>query len=135
MIDALSSPGGAHSDLPVSMGTHSPSDSRGCMKRDLCRALRHPGTTGRATIRLNEQVLELETLPDGLIRLGTTRGTLEPDRDRMRRRRRLRAEAFDVPGAPRARRQRVHYFAKRVEDFRDRQVVIVGGGDLRSTGQ
>ena len=33
-----------------------------------------------------------------------------------------------VPGL-RAGRQRVHYFAKRVEDFRDRQVVIVGGGD------
>ena len=82
------------------------------------------------TIRLNEQVLELEALPDGLIRLGTTKGerwsrtvivcagvgAFEPKR-------------LTVPGLRELEGKGVHYFAKRVEDFRDKQVVIVGGGD------
>ena len=34
-----------------------------------------------------------------------------------------------VPGLRELEGKGVHYFAKRVEDFRDRQVVIVGGGD------
>ena len=82
------------------------------------------------TIRLNEEVLELERRDDGLIRLGTSRGerwsrtvivcagvgAFEPKR-------------LDVPGIRELEGRGVHYFAKRVEDFRDRDVVIVGGGD------
>ena len=82
------------------------------------------------TIRLSEEVRELDVLPDGTIRLGTTRadrfskaviicagvGAFEPKR--------LEATGIrDLEG------QGVHYFAKRVEDFRDKRVVIVGGGD------
>ena len=72
MIDALEEPGGANRDLPGEVHLRRYRIPEGASER-FCRALRHPGTTGRATIRLNEQVLELETLPDGLIRLGTTR--------------------------------------------------------------
>ena len=36
---------------------------------------------------------------------------------------------IDVPGIRELEGRGVHYFAKRVESFRDRNVVIVGGGD------
>ena len=82
------------------------------------------------TIRLNEEVLTLEPQSDGLIRLGTSQGerwsktdvvcagvgAFEPKR-------------IDVPGIRDLEGKGVHYFAKRVEDFRDKDVVIVGGGD------
>ena len=82
------------------------------------------------TIRLKEEVLELERLEDGLIRLETTKGerfskavivcagvgAFEPTR-------------LEVAGVQNLEGHGVHYFAKRVEDFRDKDVVIVGGGD------
>ena len=82
------------------------------------------------TIRLNEEVLTLEPQPDGLIRLGTSKGerwsktvvvcagvgAFEPKR-------------IDVPGIRDLEGKGVHYFAKRVDDFRGKDVVIVGGGD------
>jgi len=85
---------------------------------------------GEPTIRLNEEVLELERLDDGTIRLGTSRGerwsrcvivcagvgAFEPKR-------------IDAPGIKELEGRGVHYFAKRVEDFRDKDVMIVGGGD------
>ena len=36
---------------------------------------------------------------------------------------------LDAPGVEELEGKGVHYFAKRVEDFRDKKVVIVGGGD------
>jgi thioredoxin reductase (NADPH) len=85
---------------------------------------------GAPEIHLNEEVLELAPTPDGLIRIGTSRGerwskavivcagvgAFEPKR-------------IDVPGIRELEGKGVHYFAKRVEDFRDKDVVIVGGGD------
>ena len=82
------------------------------------------------TIRLNEEVRELEVQADGAIRLGTTRadrfskavivcagvGAFEPKR-------------LEAPGIRELEGHGVHYFAKRVEDFRGKRVVIVGGGD------
>lgn len=81
-------------------------------------------------IRLKEEVLTLERLEDGILRLGTSQGerfsrtvivaagvgAFEPKR-------------IEAPGVAELEGKGVHYFAKRVEDFRDKHVVIVGGGD------
>ena len=81
-------------------------------------------------IHLNEEVLGLESTEDGLWKLVTSRGerwsrtvivcagvgAFEPKR-------------IDVPGIRELEGNGVHYFAKRVEDFRGKDVVIVGGGD------
>jgi thioredoxin reductase (NADPH) len=82
------------------------------------------------TIHLNETVRELTRRDDGLLNLATSRGhylsrsviisagvgAFAPKR-------------LELPGVRALEGRGVHYFAKRVEDFRDKEVVIVGGGD------
>jgi len=82
------------------------------------------------TLRLSEEVVGLERLSDGLIKLTTSRterysktvivcagvGAFEPKR-------------IDAPGIKELEGKGVHYFAKRVDDFHNKDVVIVGGGD------
>ncbi|MEZ4506017.1 MAG: NAD(P)/FAD-dependent oxidoreductase [Thermomicrobiales bacterium] len=81
-------------------------------------------------VRLSEQVLDLKRLDDGILELTTSKavrhsksviiaggvGAFEPKR-------------LEAPGVEELTGKGIHYFAKRVEDFRDKKVVIVGGGD------
>ena len=130
VIDALEEPGGALTAIYPEKYIYDVIGFPRVLAKDFVAHCDIQARQADPTIRLNEQVLELERLPDGLIRLGTTRGerwsrtvivcagvgAFEPKR-------------LTVPGLRELEGKGVHYFAKRVEDFRDKHVVIVGGGD------
>ena len=130
VIDALEEPGGALTAIYPEKYIYDVIGFPRVLAKDFVAHCDIQARQGDPTIRLNEQVLELEVLPDGLIRLGTTKG------DRWSRTVIVCAGvgAFEpkrlaVPGLRELEGKGVHYFAKRVEDFRDKHVVIVGGGD------
>lgn len=100
------------------------------LAKDFVAACLEQALRSDPTIRLSEQVQALERREDGSFILRTSKGeryarsvvvaagvgAFEPTR--------LGAEGVtDLEG------KGVHYFAKRIEDFRDKRVVIVGGGD------
>ncbi len=130
VIDALEEPGGALTAIYPEKYIYDVIGFPRVLAKDFVAHCDIQARQADPTIRLKEQVLELEVLPDGLIRLGTTKGNrwsrtvivcagvgaFEPKR-------------LDVPGMRELEGRGVHYFAKRVEDFRNRNVVIVGGGD------
>jgi thioredoxin reductase len=130
VIDALEEPGGALTAIYPEKYIYDVIGFPRVLAKDFVAHCDIQARQAEPTIRLKEQVLELEVLPDGLIRLGTSQGdrwsrtvivcagvgAFEPKR-------------LNVPGLRELEGKGVHYFAKRVEDFRDKHVVIVGGGD------
>ncbi len=100
------------------------------LAKDFVAACLEQAMRSDPTIRLSEQVRQLHQLEDGTFALETSKGV-----------RRSRAViiaagvgAFEptrlgAPGVQELEGKGVHYFAKRIEDFRDKKVVIVGGGD------
>jgi thioredoxin reductase (NADPH) len=130
IIDALEEPGGALTAIYPEKYIYDVIGFPRVLAKDFVAHCDIQARQADPTVRLKEQVLELEVLPDGVIRLGTTRGdrwsrtvivcagvgAFEPKR-------------LDLPGIRELEGRGVHYFAKRVEDFRDKNVVIVGGGD------
>jgi thioredoxin reductase (NADPH) len=130
VIDALEEPGGALTAIYPEKYIYDVIGFPRVLAKDFVAHCDIQARQAEPTIRLKEQVRELERLQDGVIRLGTSRGdrwsrtvivcagvgAFEPKR-------------LDVPGLRELEGKGVHYFAKRVEDFRDKHVVIVGGGD------
>ena len=100
------------------------------LAKDFVAACLEQAMRANPTIRLREQVHALERQPDGTFVLRTSQG--------VRRSRAVIVAAgvgafeptrLTAPGVVELEGKGVHYFAKRVEDFRDKKVVIVGGGD------
>jgi ferredoxin/flavodoxin---NADP+ reductase len=130
IIEALEEPGGALTAIYPEKYIYDVIGFPRVLAKDFVAHCDIQARQADPTVRLSEQVLEVETRPDGLIRLGTTNG------DRWTRTTIVCAgvgafepKRLDVPGLRNLEGRGVHYFAKRVEDFRDRHVVIVGGGD------
>lgn len=130
VIDSLEEPGGALTAIYPEKYIYDVIGFPKVLAKDFVEQCDIQARRGEPTIRLNEEVLELVRQPDGLIRLRTRRGerwsrtvivcagvgAFEPKR-------------LDVPGIRALEGKGVHYFAKRVEDFRGKDVVVVGGGD------
>ncbi|MFN8590779.1 MAG: NAD(P)/FAD-dependent oxidoreductase [Thermomicrobiales bacterium] len=130
IIEALEEPGGALTAIYPEKYIYDVIGFPRVLAKDFVAHCDIQARQADPTVRLSEQVRELEARPDGLIRLGTNNGdrwtrtvivcagvgAFEPKR-------------LDVPGMRELEGKGVHYFAKRVEDFRDHHVVVVGGGD------
>lgn len=100
------------------------------LAKDFVAACLEQALRADPTIRLSEQVQDLHELPDGTFAMKTSKG--------VRRSRSIILAAgvgafeptrLTAPGVSELEGKGVHYFAKRIEDFRDKHVVIVGGGD------
>jgi thioredoxin reductase len=130
VIDSLEEPGGALTAIYPEKYIYDVAGFPKVLAKDFVEQMVIQANRDEPDIRLKEEVLGLELLPDGVLKLTTSVterfsktvivcagvGAFEPKR-------------IDLPGIGELEGKGVHYFAKRVEDFRDKEVVIVGGGD------
>lgn len=130
VIDSLEEPGGALTAIYPEKYIYDVAGFPKVLAREFVEQMFIQAMRDQPTMRLNEEVLNLEVQEDGIIKLATSRGerfsktvivcagvgAFEPKR-------------LDAPGERELEGKGVHYFAKRVDDFRDKDVVIVGGGD------
>ncbi len=100
------------------------------LAKDFVAACYEQALRSNPTIHLREQVQSVEPLADGTFILHTSKakrrsrsviiaagvGAFEPTR-------------LTASGVEELEGRGIHYFAKHIEDFRDRHVAIVGGGD------
>jgi ferredoxin/flavodoxin---NADP+ reductase len=130
VIDSLEEPGGALTAIYPEKYIYDVAGFPKVLAKDFVEQMVIQAMRQNPTMRLKEQVGQLEALPDGTFRIVTSNG------DRFSRSvivcggvgafepKKIPAEGVDELVG-----KGVHYFAKRVEDFRDKDVVIVGGGD------
>jgi len=130
IIDSLEEPGGALTAIYPEKFIFDVAGFPKVLAKDFVEQMYLQAMRDKPTTRFNEEVLNLERLDDGVLKLTTSRaerysrtviicagvGAFEPKR-------------LEAPGVRELEGKGVHYFAKRVEDFRDKDVLIVGGGD------
>jgi thioredoxin reductase (NADPH) len=130
VIDSLEEPGGALAAIYPEKYIYDVAGFPKVLAKDLVSNLVEQTERFQPDVRLKEEVLNLELLDDGILKLTTSVteryskaviiaagvGAFEPKK-------------LDAPGLIELEGKGVHYFAKRIEAFRDRDVVIVGGGD------
>ncbi len=131
IIDSLEEPGGALTAIYPEKYIYDVGGYPKVLAKDLVEQLvAQAYSRGTPDMCLKEEVTGLERTGDGLIKLTTAAGI------RLSRTVIITAGvgAFEpkrhaAPGVSDLEGRGVHYFAKRIEAFRDRDVVIVGGGD------
>ncbi len=130
IIDSLEEPGGALTAIYPEKYIYDVAGFPKILAKDLVEQMYQQAMRDEPDLRLDEQVQHLAKLEDGTFELTTSKavrhsksviicggvGAFEPKR-------------LEAPGVEELTGKGVHYFAKRVEDFRDKRVVIVGGGD------
>lgn len=131
IIDSLEEPGGALTAIYPEKYIYDVGGFPKILAKDLVEQLVEQAySRGTPDMCLKEQVTGLERTDDGLIKLTTAKGVrfsktviitagvgaFEPKR-------------HTAPGVSELEGKGVHYFAKRIDTFKDRHVVIVGGGD------
>lgn len=130
LIDSLEEVGGQCSAMYSEKYIYDAIGFPKVLAKDFVAACLEQALRSDPTIRLAEQVRDLIELPDGTFAMRTSKG--------IRRSRAIIIAAgvgafeptrLGAPGVVELEGKGVHYFAKRVEEFRDKKVVIVGGGD------
>ena len=130
IIDSLEEPGGALTAIYPEKYIYDVIGFPKVLAKDFVAECLSQAMRSDPTIHLKEEVLELQPQDDGTFHLVTSKtvrrsrsvivaagvGAFEPTR-------------LTVDGVTELEGKGVHYFAKRVDDFRDKHVVIVGGGD------
>jgi ferredoxin/flavodoxin---NADP+ reductase len=130
IIDSLEELGGALTAIYPEKYIYDVAGFPKILAKDLVEAMVAQASRNAPDICLKEEVTGLARRDDGLIEMTTSQGirlsktvivcagvgAFEPKR-------------LEAPGVADLEGRGVHYFAKRVEDFRDKDVVIVGGGD------
>ncbi|MGH2532697.1 MAG: NAD(P)/FAD-dependent oxidoreductase [Thermomicrobiales bacterium] len=130
IIDSLEEPGGALTAIYPEKYIYDVAGFPKVLAKDFVEQMVLQAMRDQPDLRLKEEVTGLERLESGIIKLTTSKtvrysktviicagvGAFEPKR-------------IDAPGIAELEGKGVHYFAKRIEDFRDKEVVIVGGGD------
>jgi thioredoxin reductase (NADPH) len=130
IIDSLEEPGGALTAIYPEKYIYDVMGFPKILAKDFVEQMVTQAMRDKPTMRLSEEVTNLERLEDGILKLTTSNGVrysktviisagvgaFEPKR-------------IDAPGVAELEGKGIHYFAKRVEDFRGKDVVIVGGGD------
>lgn len=130
IIDSLEEPGGALTAVYPEKYIYDVAGFPKILAKDLVEQMYQQAMRDEPDVFLNEQVQSLEKLDDGAFALTTSKtirysksivicggvGAFEPKR-------------IPAPGVDELVGKGIHYFAKHVENFRDKNVVIVGGGD------
>lgn len=98
---------------------------------DLIAQLERQARTFEPDIRLGEEIADIGRLPDGTFLLTSAAGTRHWTRTVILAMGSgiLRPTKLDIAGADRFEVSNLHYTVQRIEKFRDRRVVISGGGD------
>jgi thioredoxin reductase len=124
VIDSLEEPGGALTAIYPEKYIYDVPGFPKVLAKDFVEKMVEQAQRDCPTMRLSEEVTNLERLEDGILRLTTSNGerysktviiaagvgAFEPKR-------------IVAPGVAELEGRGVHYFAKRVEDFRNRDVV------------
>ncbi len=100
------------------------------LAKDLVKQLRTQADQYEHTYCLDEKVVGLEKRPDGLVKLTTTRG------EHLSRTVVICAglgayipKRLEIPNVRELEGAGVYYFVRRLNDFKDKDILIVGGGD------